>query len=68
MIADARGSHRMLSYAGPMADSDFKSRNPVLNREFNDPARYATFGTQTADAGTLSSSTSCRPSPPAEAG
>ena len=43
----------MLSYAGPMADSDFKSRNPVLNREFNDPARYATFGTQTADAGTL---------------
>ena len=37
-----------------MADSDqFKSRNPVINREFNDPARYATFGTQTADAGTL---------------
>jgi uncharacterized YccA/Bax inhibitor family protein len=36
-----------------MADSDFKSRNPVLNREFNDPARYATFGAQTADAGTL---------------
>ena len=36
-----------------MADSDFKSRNPVLNREFNDPARYATFGTQTADAATL---------------
>ena len=37
-----------------MANSDdFQSRNPVLNREFNDPARYATFGTQTADAGTL---------------
>jgi uncharacterized YccA/Bax inhibitor family protein len=36
-----------------MADRDYTSRNPVLNREFNDPARYATFGTQAADAATL---------------
>lgn len=36
-----------------MATNEPQSRNPVLNREFKDPARYATFGTQTADAATL---------------
>ncbi len=30
-----------------------QSRNPVLNREFNDPARYATFEAQGVDAATL---------------
>lgn len=37
-----------------MANPDgMQSRNPVLNREFSDPSRYAAFGTQTADAATL---------------
>ena len=37
-----------------MANPDgMQSRNPVLNREFSDPARYATFEAQSVDAATL---------------
>ncbi len=37
-----------------MANPDgMQSRNPVLNRELSDPARYATFEAQSVDAATL---------------
>jgi uncharacterized YccA/Bax inhibitor family protein len=37
-----------------MANTDrYSSRNPVLNREFNDPARYATFQAQGTDTATM---------------